>query len=54
MVLPEVPGFYRDPQRDYWGRFAIDTTVPFGRKQEFVRKRIPGADEIDLRQYLSE
>jgi UbiD family decarboxylase len=54
MVLPEVPGFYRDPQRDYWGRLGIDATAPFGRKQEFVRKRIPGADAIDLRRYLSE
>jgi 4-hydroxybenzoate decarboxylase len=53
LVIPDVPGFYRDPQRDYWGRLAIDATAPFGRKQEFVRKRIPGADEVDLRKYLA-
>src|SRR5262249_16510486 len=49
MVLSDVPGFYRDPQRDHWGRLGIDATAPFGRKQEFVRKRITGADAIDLR-----
>jgi UbiD family decarboxylase len=52
VVLPDVPGFYRDPQRDYWGRLGIDATAPFGRKHDFMRKRIPGADAIDLRRYL--
>lgn len=52
LVIPGVPGFYRDPMRDYWGRLAIDATVPFGRKDEFLRKRIPGADAIDLASYL--
>lgn len=52
LVIPEVPGFYRDPTKDYWGRLGIDATVPFGRKAEFVRKRIPGADDVDLAQYL--
>jgi 4-hydroxybenzoate decarboxylase len=53
-VIPDVPGFYRDPQRDYWGRLAIDATAPFGRKHEFVRKRIPGAEAVDLRKYLAD
>jgi len=53
MVMPDVPGFYRDPQRDYWGRLGIDATAPFGRRQDFVRKRIPGADAVDLRRYLA-
>jgi 4-hydroxybenzoate decarboxylase len=52
MILPGVPGFYRDPSQDHWGRLAIDATVPFGRKQEFVRKRISGADRINLNDYL--
>ncbi len=51
-VIPDVPGFYRDPSHDHWGRLAIDATVPFGRKGEFQRKRIPGADRLDLRRYL--
>jgi UbiD family decarboxylase len=54
MVLSDVPGFYRDPQRDHWGRLGIDATAPFGRKQEFSRKRIPGADAIDLRTYFAD
>ncbi len=54
MVIPDVPGFYRDPQRDYWGRLAIDATAPFGRKHDFVRKRIPGTEAIDLRKYLAD
>ena len=54
MVIPDVPGFYRDPQRDYWGRLGIDATAPFGRKHEFVRKRIPGTEAIDLRKYLAD
>ena len=53
MVLPGVPGFYRDPHRDYWGRLGIDATVPFGRKDEFLRKTIPGQGSIDLDDYFS-
>lgn len=52
MILPEVPGFYRDPMKDHWGRLAVDATVPFGRKSEFLRKRIPGAAGIRLSDYL--
>jgi len=52
LVIPDVPGFYRDPQKDHWGRIGIDATCPFGRKAEFVRKRIPGAAEINLADYL--
>ncbi len=53
LVIPDVPGFYRDPHKDFYGRLGIDATVPFGRKAEFLRKRIPGADNIDLRRYLA-
>ena len=53
MIIPEVPGFYRDPMKDYWGRLAIDATVPFGRKAEFERKKIPGAGAIDLKSYFT-
>lgn len=53
MIIPDVPGFYRDPSKDYWGRLGIDATVPFGRKAEFLRKRIPGANAINLADYLT-
>jgi 4-hydroxybenzoate decarboxylase len=51
-ILHDMPGFYRDPHKDHWGRLAIDATKPFDRQQEFERKRIPGADELDLDKYL--
>ena len=51
-IIPEVPGFFRDPGEDHWGRIAIDATVPFARKAEFLRKSIPGAAAIDLADYF--
>ena len=52
LVVPDVPGFYRDPHKDHWGRIGIDATCPFGRKAEFERKRIPGAADLKLADYL--
>ena len=53
LILPEVPSFYRDPHHDHWGRLGIDATAPFGRRAEFERKRVPGAEAIDLDAYLA-
>lgn len=50
-VLKDVPGFYRDPHKDHWGRLAIDATKPFDRAAEFERKRNPVADGINLDRY---
>ncbi len=52
LVIPDVPGFYRDPHKDHWGRLGIDATKPWGREAEFERKRIPGIEEIDISDYL--
>lgn len=52
-ILDDVPGFYRDPEKDHWGRLAIDATKPLDRLDEFERKRIPGADTLDLSKYVS-
>ena len=52
MILDDVPGFYRDAQKDHWGRLAIDATAPFGRLHEFVRKRIPGAQTLRTADYI--
>ena len=52
LVLPEVPSFYRDPHKDHWGRLGIDATAPFARRHEFERKRVPGADTVDLDAYF--
>ena len=53
LVIPDMPGFYRDPKKDYFGRLGIDATVPFGRRDEFLRKRIPGVDTLNLRDYFA-
>jgi UbiD family decarboxylase len=52
MIIPETPSFYRDPLKDHWGRMGIDATIPFGREAEYVRKRIPGSDTVDLAKYF--
>ena len=52
MILNDIPGFYRDPHKDHWGRLIIDATAPWGREAEFVRKSVPGADTIDLSAWL--
>jgi UbiD family decarboxylase len=52
LIIPDTPSFYRDPHKDHWGRLGIDATAPFERRSEFVRKRIPGADRIDLAAYF--
>jgi UbiD family decarboxylase len=51
-VIPDVPGFYRDPHRDHWGKLIIDATKPLGREDEFERRRIPGEDKIRLEDYF--
>jgi 4-hydroxybenzoate decarboxylase len=50
-IIRDLPGFYRDPYRDHWGRLLIDATRPLHRRAEFERKRIPGADAIRLADY---
>jgi UbiD family decarboxylase len=52
IIVPNVPSFYRDPHKDHWGRIGIDATAPYERREKFERKRIPGAGQVDLRDYL--
>ncbi|MBL8836502.1 MAG: UbiD family decarboxylase [Alphaproteobacteria bacterium] len=52
-VIADVPGFYRDPERDHWGRLLIDATKPRGREAEFERRRIPGEEAIHLADYFA-
>ncbi|HLI11577.1 MAG TPA: UbiD family decarboxylase [Alphaproteobacteria bacterium] len=52
IVIPATPSFYRDQHKDHWGRLGIDATAPFHRRDEFVRKRIPGADTVDLDEFF--
>lgn len=53
-TVPGVPGFYRDFGKDHWGRLAIDATMPWGRRAEFERKKIPGMDAIRLEDYIAQ
>ena len=52
-IIEDVPGFYRDDNRDHWGRLAIDATKPWGREAEFERTNIPGVERVRLSDYLS-
>jgi UbiD family decarboxylase len=54
MLIPETPSFYRDPHKEHWGRMGIDATVPFARRHEYERKKIPGADSVDLTAYFGQ
>lgn len=53
IIIPSTPSFYRDPHREHWGRLAIDACAPFERRQDYVRKVIPGAAEIRLEDYIA-
>lgn len=53
MILNDIPGFYRDPHKDHWGRLAIDATMPWGREKEFARKTVAREDAIDLKEWLA-
>jgi UbiD family decarboxylase len=52
IIVQDTPSFYRDPHKDHWGRMGIDATAPFARRHEFERKRIPGANSVDLGAYF--
>lgn len=51
-IIPDVPGFFRDPWQDHWGRMLVDATVPLDRKHAYERKRVPGADTLKLSDYF--
>ncbi len=51
-IVRDLPGFYRDPHKDHWGRLSIDATKSWGRQADFERTSVPGADGIDLRDYF--
>ena len=53
MILPGVPGFFRDPAGVYTGRLGIDATKPFDMRKEYERKRVPGLFDINLKDYFS-
>jgi hypothetical protein len=40
------------PHREHWGLSGTDATAPYDRRDDFVRKRIPDADSVDLAAYF--
>ena len=51
-IIKDRAGFYRDPSGDHLGRLGIDATMPLDRRDEFELKRVPGAEAIELKDYL--
>ena len=54
LIIPDTPSFYRDPHKEHWGRLGIDATVPFARRHEYERKKIPGADRVNLMEWFGQ
>ena len=52
LIVPGTPSFYRDPYKDHWSRLGIDATAPFERREQFERKVVPNASEINLADYF--
>jgi UbiD family decarboxylase len=50
--IPDIPSFARDPHQIHCGRLGIDATAPLEWPAEFERKKIPGADQVRLEDYL--
>ena len=53
MMLPGVPGFFRDPAGVYTGRLGIDATKSFDMREDFERKRVPGLFDVNLQDYFA-
>lgn len=51
-VVPEAMGFPRDELHLHQAKVGIDATVPLGHWAEFERKRVPGAAELNINEYL--
>jgi UbiD family decarboxylase len=50
--IPDVPSAGRDAHCTYWGRLGVDATKPLAWRDEFERRIVPGADTLDLADYL--
>jgi 3-polyprenyl-4-hydroxybenzoate decarboxylase len=52
LIIPDTPSFYRDEQKDHWGRLLVDATKPWGREAEFERKRLRLADKVRVEDWF--
>jgi UbiD family decarboxylase len=53
ITIPGVPSFARDPHKMHWGRLGIDATKPSEHAADFERKKTPGLNDIQLKDYIS-
>lgn len=52
-VVPRIPSYTREDVRDiHRGKVGIDATVPLDKKELFARRRFPGEDKINLKDYI--
>ena len=54
LSISNALGFPRDSAGIHKGKLGIDATAPLGYPEEFERKRVPGADNLDLTRYIKE
>lgn len=52
LLLDNTRGFPRDPFNVHQSKLGIDATAPLNQWEEFERKSIPGADTLNLADYL--
>ena len=53
-IVSEAQGFPRDLHHLHQSKVGIDATAPMDAAEEKVRKFVPGQDEIDLKDYVSD
>jgi 2,5-furandicarboxylate decarboxylase 1 len=54
LCISNALGFPRDSAGIHKGKLGIDATAPLGYPEEFERKRVPGADDLDVTRYIKE
>jgi len=53
-IVQEAQGFPRDLHHIHQSKVGIDATAPMDAAEEKLRKFVPGQDEIDLKEYVSD
>jgi 2,5-furandicarboxylate decarboxylase 1 len=52
LLMQKALVFPRDPFEIHQSKLGIDATAPANQWAEFERKRVPGADSVNLEDYL--
>ena len=51
-MVPSARGFPRDPYNLHQTKVGVDATVPLSAREEYMRRRIPGVEDIKLEEYM--